>query len=206
MRESIRSWLLLAAVGLAVGGLSFGAVTLMIRGEGRIAALGGVGGDGRLAFSLVDHTGAARSDADFRGRPVVAYYGYTFCPDICPGTLAALGDALDALGAEGEAVAALFITVDPERDTVAALADYVALFHPRLIGLTGTAAQTDAAAQAARARHERVESAASTHYLVDHTADLFVFDGAGRVIDRLPHGLPPAAIAKRLRAALGRAG
>ena len=89
-------------------------------------------------FALIDHTGEPRTDADFRGKLLLVYFGFTFCPDICPTDLQAIGLAVDQLGAAGESVQPLFITVDPERDTPEHLADYVSLFHPRLIGLTGS--------------------------------------------------------------------
>ena len=92
-------------------------------------------------FALIDHTGTPRTDADFRGKLMLIYFGFTFCSDICPTDLQAIAGALDQLGAAGEAVQPLFITVDPEKDTPAQLKGYVALFHPRLIGLTGSPKQ-----------------------------------------------------------------
>src|SRR6266704_4077281 len=90
-------------------------------------------------FDLIDHTGRRRTDAEFRGKLVVLYFGYTHCPDVCPTELQAISLALDTLGAAADAVQPLFITVDPERDPPAHLADYVSSFHPRLVALTGSA-------------------------------------------------------------------
>lgn len=203
MSKTLKTRLSLGALVAAALALSIGAVILMGRYEGTVSAFGAVGGDdAHLAFQLVDHTGAPRRAAEFRGDWVLAYYGYTSCPDICPGTLAAMADALTRLGPAGEAITPLFLSVDPERDTVAAMAAYVDLFHPRLIGLTGSRTQTDAAARAARARHERVEAASSIHYLVDHTAEIYLFGPDGAVVDRLPHSLKPDAIAARIRHAM----
>ena len=102
------------------------------------------------SFTLVDHTGKQRTDADFRGKLVIIYFGFTSCPDVCPTDLMAIGQAVDKLGAAGDSVQVLFVTLDPERDTVAHLADYVPFFHPRLIGLTGDAAHIREAARAYR--------------------------------------------------------
>ena len=88
-------------------------------------------------FSLVDHEGRRRTEADFRGKLLLVYFGYTSCPDICPTDLMEIARALTLLGAESEAVQPLFITLDPERDTVAHLAEYIPNFSPRLVGLTG---------------------------------------------------------------------
>ena len=192
---------LAAVVALAV---TVGAILLMTRYEGRIAAFGGQDAAAHLNFDLIDHTGAPARDEDFRGRWVLAYYGYTFCPDICPGSLATMATALDALGPAGDAITPIFVTVDPERDTVDAMAAYVELFHPRLIGLTGPQAQTDAAAQAARARYERVDDPSATYYLIDHTSELHLFDPEGLEVDRISHGVTGDEIARRLQIALSR--
>jgi cytochrome oxidase Cu insertion factor (SCO1/SenC/PrrC family) len=100
------------------------------------------------AFALIDHTGSPRTDRDFRGKLLLIYFGFTYCPDICPTDLQNIGLAIDQLGLAGDKVQPLFITVDPERDTPQHLAQYVQMFHPRLIGLTGDAAAILAAADA----------------------------------------------------------
>jgi cytochrome oxidase Cu insertion factor (SCO1/SenC/PrrC family) len=89
------------------------------------------------SFTLIDHNGAKRTDADFRGKLMLVYFGFTSCPDICPTDLQAIGLAVDQLGKGAEQVQPIFVTVDPERDTPQLLADYVPMFHPRLIGLSG---------------------------------------------------------------------
>jgi len=89
-------------------------------------------------FELTDHTGHLRTERDFRGQLMLVYFGFTWCPDICPADLQAIGLALDKLGNDAARLQPLFITVDPERDTAEHLAEYVKLFHPRLIGLTGS--------------------------------------------------------------------
>ena len=104
--------------------------------EGLVSGRAPVGGP----FELIDQTGHRRTDLDFRGKLVVLYFGYTYCPDVCPTELQSISLALDKLGAMAEAVQPLFITVDPERDTPARLAEFVSSFHPRLVGLTGPVA------------------------------------------------------------------
>ena len=97
-------------------------------------------------FALIDHTGTSRTERDFRGKLLLVYFGFTYCPDVCPTDLQNIGLALDRLGAEGDKVQPVFVTVDSERDTPSHLAEYVPMFHPRLIGLTGDAAAIRAAA------------------------------------------------------------
>ena len=125
--------------------------------EGLLSGKAPVGGP----FELTDHTGRRRTDADFRGKLVVLYFGYTSCPDVCPTELQAITLALDKLGAAADAVQPLFITVDPERDTPSRLADFVSSFHPRLVALTGAIAAIRKAALAYRiffARDRRTAS------------------------------------------------
>jgi cytochrome oxidase Cu insertion factor (SCO1/SenC/PrrC family) len=132
----VRFWLALACVLLsaptAASDAAEPSATELIEGllSGRVP----VGG----SFELTDQTGLRRTDADFRGKLVVLYFGYTYCPDVCPAELQSISLALDNLGAAAEVVQPLFITVDPERDNPARLADFVSSFHPRLIGLTGS--------------------------------------------------------------------
>jgi cytochrome oxidase Cu insertion factor (SCO1/SenC/PrrC family) len=97
-------------------------------------------------FALVDHTGRQRTEADFRGKLLLLYFGFTYCPDVCPTDLQSIGLAIDQLGKAGEEVQPLFVTLDPDRDTPQHLANYVPLFHPRLVGLTGDASSIRQAA------------------------------------------------------------
>ena len=122
------------------------------------------------AFALIDHTGAPRTDRDFRGKLLLIYFGFTYCPDICPTDLQNIGLAIDQLGAAGDKVQPLFITVDPERDTPEHLAQYVQMFHPRLIGLTGDSAAILAAADAYKVYYAKVPNERGDDYTVDHTA------------------------------------
>ena len=150
-------------------------------------------------FALIDHTGKSRTDTDFRGKLMLVYFGFTYCPDICPTDLLNIGLAIDKLGAAGEAVQPLFITVDPERDTTAHLADYVAMFHPRMMGLTGDAASIRTAADAYKVYYARVPNDAGTDYTVDHTAFIYLMDRHGKYLGFFPPGTAPERIAEIIR-------
>jgi cytochrome oxidase Cu insertion factor (SCO1/SenC/PrrC family) len=166
--------------------------------EGLISGRAPVGG----SFELTDQTGHRRSDADFRGKLVVLYFGYTYCPDVCPTELQSISLALDKLGPMAEAVQPLFITVDPERDTPARLAEYVSSFHPRLIGLTGSLAEVRKTAIAYRTFFVKNSATASGEYSLDHTGFIYLIGKDGRYLGFLPPGVTPDAIADAIRARL----
>jgi len=146
-------------------------------------------------FALIDHTGRPRTDADFRGKLMLIYFGFSFCPDICPTDLMAIGQAIDRLGPAGEAVQPLFITVDPERDTPAQLKDYVASFHSRLIGLTGEAARIRDAARAYRVYYAKAEIGRAAEYTVDHSGFIYLMGRDGQYLGFFPPGTPPERMA-----------
>jgi cytochrome oxidase Cu insertion factor (SCO1/SenC/PrrC family) len=150
-------------------------------------------------FDLIDHGGQPRTDADFRGKLVLLYFGYTNCPDVCPTELQALSLALDMLGTAGDAVQLLFITVDPERDTPTHLADYVTAFHPRLLALTGHENAIRKVALAYKVYFARTRQAKGSDYAVDHTGFIYLVDKDGRYLGFLPPGSPPEEIAAAVR-------
>jgi protein SCO1/2 len=139
-------------------------------------------------FELVDHTGQKRTDADFRGKFLLVYFGYTYCPDICPTDLLEISRTVDTLGAAGGDVQPLFISVDPERDSATVLAEYVASFHPRLIGLTGTPEQIRAAARAYKAYYAKYSPPGGGVYLIDHTGVIYLMDRDGHYLGFFPPG------------------
>jgi protein SCO1/2 len=151
------------------------------------------------AFALIDQRGVRRTDADFRDKLMLVYFGFTYCPDICPTDLQNIGLALDRLGPAGEAVQPLFVTLDPERDTAAHLADYVGLFHPRLIGLTGDGDAIRKAADAYKVFYARVPRNDGSDYTVDHSAFIYVMDRGGRYLGFFPPGTPPDRMADVIR-------
>ena len=155
-------------------------------------------------FALTDHSGKLRTDEDFRGKLLLIYFGYSYCPDVCPTDLQQIGLAVDGLGAGAEAVQPLFITLDPERDTAVHLADYVPLFHPRLIGLTGSAEQIRRVALAYKVYFARSSPAEGDDYTVDHTGFIYLVGTDGRYLGFLPPGTAPEQIAGAIRAHLKR--
>jgi protein SCO1/2 len=158
-------------------------------------------------FSLVDHTGQRVTEADFAGRSKLMYFGYTYCPDVCPLGLATMAAAYDRLSPdEQEQVALIFVSVDPERDTVPAIADYVDLFHPEFVGLTGTLEETDAVAKAYRVYYRKAESESATEYLVDHSAFTYLMDGENRYVTHFGHDAQPDDLVQAIRRDLGTAG
>ena len=152
-------------------------------------------------FDLTDHTGARRTLADYRGKVVTVFFGYTQCPDVCPTTLADMAQVRKKLGRDGAAVQVLFITLDPERDTQQVLAQYVPGFDSTFVGLYGTTEQTAAAAKEFRVFFQKVAGRTPTSYTIDHTAGSYVFDKEGRVRLFVRHGAgvdPIVADLKRL--------
>jgi cytochrome oxidase Cu insertion factor (SCO1/SenC/PrrC family) len=139
-------------------------------------------------FALVDHTGMTRTDTDFRGKLLLVYFGYTYCPDICPTDLMQIGLAIDKLGAAGEKVQPLFISVDPERDTPRVLAQYISMFHPRLIGLTGTPEQVRAVADRYKAYYAKYSPPDGGVYLIDHTGFIYLMGSSGEYLGFFPPG------------------
>ena len=167
--------------------------------EGLVSGRAPVGGP----FELTDQTSHRRTDADFHGKLVVLYFGYTYCPDVCPTELQSISLALGKLGANAEAVQPLFITVDPERDTPARLGEFVSSFHPRLVGLTGSVADIKKTAIAFRTFFAKNAPEASGEYSVDHTGFIYLLGKDGRYLGFLPPGVSPDEIADAIRARLG---
>jgi protein SCO1/2 len=153
-------------------------------------------------FSLVDHTGRAVTERDFAGRAMLVYFGFTYCPDVCPTELGTIAAAIDAMGPAGERVTPVLITIDPERDTPAALADYVSRFHPRMVGLTGSAEQIAQAARAYRVYYAKVRPRDSTDYLMDHSSFIYFVGPDGRVRSLFRPETTPEAIAAAVTAQL----
>ncbi len=139
------------------------------------------GADVGRDFSLTDFNGQRRTLADFRGKVVVIFFGYTHCPDVCPTTLAQLSETMQRLGADADRVQVLFVTVDPERDTPAVLAKYVPAFDKRFLGLYGTAGETAATAKAFKVIYEKVPGSAPGDYTMDHSAGTYLYDPEGRL-------------------------
>ncbi len=153
-------------------------------------------------FTLIDQSGRTISERDFSGRALLLYFGYSYCPDVCPTELGTIAAALDAMGPAAERVTPVFITIDPERDTPAALADYVSRFHPRMIGLTGTPEQIAQAARAYRVYYAKVRPRDATDYLMDHSSFIYFVGPDGRVRSLFRPETTPEAIAAAVAAQL----
>jgi cytochrome oxidase Cu insertion factor (SCO1/SenC/PrrC family) len=152
----------------------------------------------RSLLALVDHRGQRLAPAALEKPATLVFFGYTHCPDVCPLELATMAAALDRLGPAADDVAAFFVSVDPERDTPEQLAAYVALFHPRITGLTGTTEAVAAAAGAFRAYYARVEQADGA-YTMDHFARTLVLDRDGQLRAAVPFDSPPETLESAIR-------
>jgi len=205
------SGLLLALVVALLGGL----VVLVVLNRGASAPGGGPGSAGGASsgaaaassflfpdirdappIELVDPDGRPFSLASLRGRQVLVFFGYTHCPDVCPATIGIVGEVLRTLGSGTEA---LFVTIDPERDTVAWLHEYARFLPAGLTALTGTPAQVRAVAEAWGVRYARVETGSADAYSMSHTADVFLIDAAGRLRASFPFGTEAGAIVEVVR-------
>jgi protein SCO1 len=154
-------------------------------------------------FALTDQNGARRTEADFRGKLMLVYFGFTYCPDVCPTDLQQMGLAVDRLGSAGETVQPIFVTVDPERDTAAHLRDYLPLFHPRFVGLTGEPTAVQEAARAYRVYYKKVMWDGGSDYTVDHSAFIYLMDRDGSYLGFFPPGTSAERLAETIRESLG---
>jgi protein SCO1/2 len=139
-------------------------------------------------FSLMDPTGKPRTLADYKGKVVLVFFGYTQCPDVCPTTMAEMASVMQKLGPQADQVQVLFITLDPERDTPSLLASYVPAFDKRFVGLYGTPEQTEKVARDFKVFYSKVPGKEPGSYTIDHTAGSYVFDRDGRLRLFIRHG------------------
>jgi len=191
MRATAIAALVLAAVVLALAGCSPDAPKFMASDVTGTA----FGRD----FALTDHTGRARTLADFRGKAAVLFFGYTQCPDVCPTTLAALAEAMRQLGPDAARVQVLFATLDPERDTAELLSHYVTAFDPSFLGLRGDADATARAAKEFKILYQKQPGRTPDSYTIDHSAGTFVFDPQGRLRLYVSHGQAADVFAHDIR-------
>lgn len=157
------------------------------------------GADFARGFELTGHDGKPRTLADFRGKVVTIFFGYTQCPDVCPTTLAEMAEAMKLLGDKADRVQVLFVTIDPERDTRELLAAYVPAFDPRFLGLYGDAQATARVAKEFKIFYQKVPGKTPDSYTMDHSAGSYVFDAQGRVRLFVKHGQGADALAQDLR-------
>ena len=155
-------------------------------------------------FELLDQNGETRRESDFAGRNMLIYFGYTYCPDICPSSLSVMTQALDILEErapeKAETIAPIFITVDPQRDTVEAMKSYAEHFHPEMVALTGSEEQVSKAAKAYRVYYAKVkDESSSAGYTFDHSSIVFLMDKQGEYAAHFPPGTGPEKMAEGIR-------
>ncbi len=150
-------------------------------------------------FRLADHTGKTRTMADFHGKVVAIFFGYTNCPDVCPTTLSDMKRVADLLGKDSDRLQVLFITLDPERDTPKVLSQYVPSFNPSFLGLGGDEAATAKVARDFRIIYRKIPGKAAGSYTVDHSAGMLIFDPAGRIRLFVNYGLDAEKIAADIK-------
>ncbi|MCL4746052.1 MAG: SCO family protein [Burkholderiaceae bacterium] len=157
------------------------------------------GADFGRGFELTGHDGKPRTLADFRGKAVTVFFGFTQCPDVCPTTLTEMAQVMKLLGEKADKVQVLFVTVDPERDTQQLLASYVPAFDPRFLGLYGDAEATARVAKEFKIFFQKVPGTTPGSYTVDHSAGSFAFDPQGRIRLFIKHGQGAEGLAQDLR-------
>ncbi len=150
-------------------------------------------------FALTDANGKARTLADFRGKAVVVFFGFTQCPDVCPTTLATLAEAMKQLGADADRVQVLFVTIDPARDTAELLRNYVPAFDKRFLGLYGDDDATQRVAREFKIIYQKQPGSTPETYTMDHSAGTYIFDMQGRLRLFVNHGQGPEVFAHDLR-------
>lgn len=192
-------WLIVAVLACAAGFGGAYLYTLQSRDTVTMRSSGTalVGGP----FTLVSHRGDRVSDTDLRGKYMLVFFGYTFCPDICPAGLQVMTGALEKLGRTADAIQPVFITIDPERDTVAVLADYMGHFHERLIGLTGSMHEIAAVAKAYRVYYRKAGED-DQDYLMDHSSIFYLMGPDGGFVKHFAYGTDPESLANDIEAAM----
>jgi protein SCO1 len=171
--------ILLMLAGFLAGVASIVLVVILVSGRDPVPSAGAaaIGGP----FSLTDQNGRTVTDKDLRGHPFLVFFGFTHCPDVCPTSLFEISEVLGRLGPDAQKVSALFVTIDPERDTPAAMKDYLSSFNPRVVGLTGDPAAIAAVAKEYRVYVKKVPLD-NGDYTMDHTALVYLMDKDGRFV------------------------
>lgn len=204
---SILKWIRYGAWAGVVVVATIGAAVMLgwwqVDGPGRPspdrAALQGAPAVGGL-FTLVDHTGKTVTDADYRGKPMAVFFGFTNCPEVCPTTLLKMANLTGKIGAAADRLQILLITVDPERDTPEQLALYLQSFDPRVVGLTGSQAQVDAALAAYKAYAKKIPT--ESGYTMDHSASVYLMKADGSFRTMIDYHEEEAAALEKIRMVL----
>lgn len=182
-------------------------VAVLVFAAGKFMGVTSIGAESannfQPSFNLIDHRGETVSEKTYRGKWLLTFLGFTNCPDVCPTTLSDIAIVMDQLGADALDVAPLFITIDPERDRVEDVAEYVSAFHPSITGLTGSETQIEAAAKSFKAFFEKVpEETMRDGYTMAHTSSLYLISPGGDFVRTYSFGSSPDDIARDLEARL----
>lgn len=196
-----RRWLpiLLGALGCAIVAFASWKVAPLLGEDSAYSTLG----NGVDDVSLVDNEGRAVRWSELNGAPRALFFGFTHCPEVCPVTIAALSASLARIGPKANALRVAFVTVDPARDTPAALHDYLSSFGPQFHGYSGNAHDIDRIVNAFRAHYEKEPPDEYGNYNVNHTAIVYLINANGRVVDMIGYGSPPDRMKAQLRALVG---
>ena len=181
----------MAAFAIAVGVMALWPKPEQARPPEPVALVGG-------AFTLTDAEGKRRTDAEFRGRHMLVFFGFANCPDFCPTALVTITQAIEKLGPKAEKIAPIFISVDPERDTPAQLKNYAQNFDKRIVMLTGSAADIAAVARAYRVYYAKRPLEKAGEYTMDHSAYIYLIGPDGKYLTHFRHGIAPDDLAKAL--------
>jgi cytochrome oxidase Cu insertion factor (SCO1/SenC/PrrC family) len=189
------------AAAILVAALGLGGAALYVSRHGQDGSIGMalVGGP----FELVDQNGRTVTEKDFLGKHMLAFFGYTYCPDVCPTELQVISAALAQLGPKADLIRPVFFTIDPARDTPQAIKEYLANFDPRFVGLTGTDRQVAEAARAYRVYYAKMENGSDPQsYLMDHTSIVYLMSPEGRFLKHFPYTTDAAGLAKQIESAM----
>jgi protein SCO1 len=192
-----RRMLVGGGVVAAAAMVAIGEYWMLSQGESPAVGTGGIGG----AFNLVDDSGKAFTERDLLGKPAMIYFGFTYCPEVCPTTLTHMSAWLQALGPRAADLRAVFVTIDPERDTTAKMKEYLSGFDPRIIGLTGTPAQIAAIAKDYKVYVKKVPLPGGS-YTMDHSSLVYLMDARGRFSGLIAYDEPQAKAVAALQALL----
>ncbi|MEH0073752.1 SCO family protein [Pannonibacter sp. Pt2] len=194
------AWAAVAALAIGAGYVT---VSQMQNGGGtsQTASVASIGGP----FTLVRADGTTVTDKDFAGKPLAIFFGFTFCPDVCPTTLSDLQGWIEQLGPDADRMNYAFVSVDPERDTPEVIGDYVAAFDPRITPLTGSREQIDAVIKAYRVYAKKVPLDGGG-YTMDHSAMIYLMDGSNRFVGTIAYEEDPATALQKLKNLIARNG
>ena len=191
-------WLLAAIVAVVFGGAT---IWLGYQKPHPVTTISTGGPEIGGGFSLVDQHGRPFTDKALRGKPALIFFGFTYCPEVCPTTLTRMSGWLRALGHDADKINIVFVSIDPERDTPTQLATYLTAFDPRIVGLTGSVAAVDKVADEYRVYHRKVPLAGGG-YTMDHSAVIYTLDKAGAVTGVIAYDQPDAKALEAIRASI----